>query len=69
MEVKFWIKEGGDTGTPVLYTKNHLISVIKRIMNQNPVEAVEPHIVKTFEEENDIHEARNNLLEKVKSYR
>ena len=68
MEVEFWIKDGGDTA-PVLYTKNHLINVVKRIMNQNPVEAVEPQIVKTFVEESLIHEARNHLLENVTIYK
>ena len=49
MEDKFWSQASGDGTTPVLYTKNTVIAVFKRIHNQHPAEAVEPRISKTFD--------------------
>ena len=69
MEEEFWIHDGGDAGPPVLYTKNHAIAVIKRIHNQNPLEAVEPKISKTFKNVQVIFEARNTLYNHVVNYR
>ena len=68
MEQEFWIRGDGDTGLPVLYTKNHVIAVIKRIHNQHPLEAVEPMISRTFKSP-VIHEARNSLFKEVTHYR
>ena len=69
MEDEFWIQGRADTGPPVLYTKNHVIAVIKRINNQHPLEAVEPKISKTFENVHVLHEARNTLYNYVTHYR
>ena len=70
MEDEFWIQEHGDTGPPVLYTKNKAIAVIKRIHNQHPLDAVEPKISKTFGANAQIlHEARNTLYNHVTQYR
>ena len=68
MEDEFWIQDSNGT-TPVLYTKNIIISVIKRIQNQHPYEAVEPMISKTFGTGQILHEARNTLYRKATSFR
>ena len=68
MEDEFWIQASDGTTLPVLYTKNTAITVIKRIHNQHPADAVEPKISKTFEKQ-VIHEARNTLFRKVSSFR
>ena len=53
----------------MLFTKNKVIAVIKRIHNQHPAEAVEPRVSSTFTNHPVIHEARNTLFKKATSFR